>query len=699
MSQCEFYLEVLCEEIPANALPAVRDQLAQGFAGALAEASLSGRIQTLSTVRRVAVIIADLPSRQPDREVEVAGPPLAAAFSADGSPTPAAEGFARAQGVAVEALMVSEGPRGKVVAARKTLPGRAVPDVLAEITQRLIPGLHFPKTMRWGAGRYTFVRPVHRICSVFWEAGTPAPVHLELLGVASGPVTLGHRVIAPGPIAADDAASTGAVVDLLRSAGVVLDPAERERLLRQEADRLAEEVGCTVRPDPGLLAELAELVEYPGLVRGAIEARFLELPREVLIATLRHHQKCFVLERDGEVAPYFLAVCDRSDDPQGWVRQGNEWVAGARLSDASFFFSQDRRRPLESRFEDLERVVFHRRLGSFARKAEAVEQLAATVAGELPEPMAPELLQRACRLLKADLTTAMVGEFPELQGVMGGIYARLDGESEWVWQAVADQYQPAGLDGALPRNPLSAVVGLADRLDSLAALFSVGEIPSGSRDPFALRRAALGAVRICAQAPLPVDLAGAVAAAFALRSESGEDDGTDRATALAGFMADRVRHFLIAVEQIQPDVADAVLATGWGVLPDVVARARALQEVRQEEVFGSLAVAFKRVRNMLSRAGAGVWDPSSLTEESEVELERTVASAERAVAAALEQGRYPQALRALAVVAGPLDRFFTEVLVLCDEERLREARLALLARVDAVFSRLADLSKLATGTV
>lgn len=693
MTGCEFLLELLCEEIPANALPDAREQLAQGFETALRDQGMSGDVTALSTVRRLAVRITGLPERTPDREVEVQGPPVKAAFVADGSPTPAALGFARAQGVAVESLALVDGPRGQVVAVRRVVEGKPTPEMLAEVCSRVVPGLHFPKTMRWGAGKFTFVRPVHGVTALFWRGGKADVVPLELFGVRSGSATQGHRVIAPGPVKLGLEPDTAAALETLARAGVILDVAARRRRLERTARDLALEVTCSVRPDPALMDELVELVEYPGMVRGGVEARFLDLPEEVLVATLRHHQKCLVLMQDGKVAPGFLAVCDRDGDEHGWVRQGNEWVAGARLADAEFFFAQDRRRTLAERREDLERVVFHQRLGSYGSKVDVVGRLAQALAPQVPEAALNDV-ERACMLLKCDLTTAMVGEFPELQGIMGGVYARLDGESESVCQAVADQYTPAGLDGPLPRNPVAALVGAADRLDTLAALFWVGEIPSGSRDPFALRRAALGLVRICAGASLRLDLKEAARTAFGLRS--GENPESHQGCAvLEEFLFDRVRHYLVTVEQVAVEVADAVLAADWSVLPEVGARARALQEVRQEPVFDSLAAAFKRVRNMLAKSGVGSAEVGLLGEPCERALIETLTRAEKDVSAALEQSAYSKAFRVLAGLAEPLDRFFIDVMVLCEDEALKQARLGLLARVAGLFGRLADLSRLA----
>jgi glycyl-tRNA synthetase beta chain len=690
MSAHQFLLEVRCEEIPANALPGAREQLAARFAAELGEAGMGGcTVTALSTVRRLVVHVDGLPERQADREEEVTGPPVKAAFTQDGSPLPAAVGFARAHGVAVDALRVVKGAKGDVIAATRRIAGRPAPEVLAEIAPRVVAALHFPKRMRWGAGEHEYVRPVHGVVALFGAKTLDQVVPLRLFGVTAGSTTVGHRVIAPAEIEVAGAAGLAAYRTSLAQAGVLLDAGERRAQLDARIAALAAEVGCEVRPDPGLLSELVELVEFPGAVRGAIEERFLELPEEVLITTLRHHQKTLVLAREGRVAPYFIAAADRADDPEGLVRQGNEWVCGARLADAAFFFAHDRQRPLAECATALERLTFHQALGSFAAKSDAVDRLAGSPPFEALGVARSADLRRAIQLAKADLTTAMVAEFSELQGVMGGIYARLDGESAAVWQAIYDQYQPVGAEGPVPRGPVGAVLGVADRLDTLAAMFAIGEVPTGSKDPFALRRAALAVVKICAEAPLALDLKAAIAEALEVRRGKPAAQGV-----LEEFLRDRLRFYLTGAAGVTAEAAEAVLAARWGVVPDDVARARALDAVRQAPAFAQLAVAFKRVRNILAKNPACAGEAGELREPAERELDAAVAAAGRAAEGAVAAGDFPAAFAHLAALAAPLDRFFTDVLVMCEDEALRRARLALLARIEALFLRLADLSRL-----
>ncbi len=683
-----FLLELRSEEIPANALPGAREQLTSGFASRLAAAGFGDvAVTALSTNRRLAVLAHGLPLAQADRVEELTGPPARVAFGPDGTPTKAAEGFAKKAGVELAALKKVTTDKGDYVGATVTVRGRATAELLAEITTEVVAGLKFPKVMRWGLGRHQFVRPVHGVVALLDDRVLP----LELFGVASGRSTVGHRVHAP---AAFDLAPAEDYQAALAERHVVVDPALRQRSLTTLAERLAAELGCTVHPDPALVAEHVELVECPGLVRGAIAERFLALPSEVVVMTLRHHQKCLVLEQDGALSPHFLAVVDRSDDPVGLIRVGNEWVIGARLADASFFFAEDRKRRLDDLVPGLERVEFHRRLGSLAAKAERVGDLAVTLAGLAGLDVAADELRRAARLAKADLATGMVGEFPELQGVMGGHYLRLQGEPEALWTAARDHYQPAAIDGAPPASELGRLVAVADRLDTLASLFAVGELPSGSRDPFSLRRAAQGVVRTAAAAGWSLDLEQALLAAISEVTTALDTIPEDLATSLTAFMAERVRRYLVEVTGVSPDTADAVVAASWSQPSDAEARARALEAVRGSDRFRALALAFKRVRNITAEHPAAAVDPALLSSGDEQALAAATVRFQAALTELLPARRLAEAFAAMGELAPVLDQFFVSVMVMCDDPAVRANRIALLANLREDFLTLADLSRL-----
>ncbi len=684
-----FLLELRTEEIPANALPSARTQLAEGLVARLADVGFADvEIRALSTSRRLVAVVSGLPDRQPDRTERIIGPPVRIAFDGDGHPTKAAEGFARKVGVAVEALEREETDKGGYLAATVTHVGRPTGAILGELVPAVIGALRFPKTMRWGLGRHVFVRPVHGLVALLDEEVVP----MSLLGVEAGRETVGHRVHAPEAIRlrrADD------LVGALAEAQVIVDPERRRRMLDEQATRLAADVSCRVHPDPDLMAEHVELVEYPGLLRGAIDEAFLQLPREVVVTTLRHHQKCLILETgDGELAPHFLAVVDRADDPEGLIRQGNEWVIGARLADARFFFDEDRRRRFEDLVPRLERLEFHRVLGSVAAKARRVGDLAVAIAeaGDI-DPEGVDL-GRAAALVKADLLTHMVGEFPELQGVMGGHYLRLEGEPEALWTAARDHYLPLGFEGRIPSSNAGRLLAVADRLDTVAGLFAVGEVPTGSKDPFGLRRACQGAVRTIAEAGWDVDLGEAIAGAARGVAAVAEADAGAVAGQVEEFVADRVRRYLADVLSLSFDTVDAVMAAGWHRLPDLVARARALEEMRTEPELRSLALAAKRVRNIVEGQPDVSIRPELLAEPAERDLHDAGRSFHAALGPLLEARNVTEAFAAMGELAEVLDRFFIEVLVMCDDERIRDNRIALLRMLGRDFLTLADLSKL-----
>ncbi len=685
----DLLLEILTEEIPAAALPKIREQLEHGFREGLDAAGLSpAALHVLSTARRLVVLAEGAPERQPDWTEVLSGPPVRIAFDAEGNPTKAAEGFARKAGVGLDALSRVETEKGEYLSAEVHLEGRTTAAVFAELISSVVPGLRFPKMMRWGLGRHLFGRPVHGLVVLADDEVVP----LELFGLRSGRTTRGHRVVSPAEIEIESAAR---YQDTMERAGVLVDPRVRAAALEQRAVQLAGEVGCTVHPDQELVAEHVELVEHPELVRGAIEERFLDLPPEVVVTTLRHHQKCLILERDdGSLAPYFLAVIDRPDDPEGLIRQGNEWVIRARLADAAFFFAEDRKQPLEASVPSLSRVEFHRTLGSLADKAARAAELAKALAESARLELDPEEIRRAAPLMKADLVTNMVGEFPELQGIMGGHYLRLDGEPLPLWSAMRDHYRPAGFEDTVPVSDLGRVLAAGDRLDTLAGLFVVGEIPSGSRDPFALRRAAQGLVRIVMEGGWLVDLEPLATLAVELAVKAAGEVQGDPGPALLEFLADRVRRYLIEMGGVSSDTADAVMATRWTVPPLTLARAKALEAVRSEPAFRSLALAFKRVRNITADQPDSALSEELLSEPAEKELHQVWSAFHESLDRLEPKRAYDEAFEEMRKIADVLDRFFVEVLVMADDLGIRANRIALLKALGRDFLRLADLSQL-----
>jgi glycyl-tRNA synthetase beta chain len=684
-----FLLEIRTEEIPAAALPGARRQLGEFFASRLREVGFPDvEVQVLSTSRRLAVVIEDLPLRQPDRTEDLTGPPVQVAFADDGSPTAAGEGFARKVGLPLAEVQRVETSKGEYLTARVVHEGRASGEILTAMVPEVVGALRFPKMMRWADGAYIFVRPVHGIVALLDAEVVPCTV----FGIESGRATVGHRVHAPE---AFEIAQAIDYQDALAKRGVVVDPAIRRARLDELATALATEVGANVHADPELIAEHVELVEWPGLLNGVFEEEYLELPPEVVVTTLRHHQKCLVLEGDdGALTAGFIAVVDRKDDPEGLVRQGNEWVIGARLADAAFFFSEDRKRPLADIASGLKRLEFHRVLGSLEDKAARVGELALRIADSVGAEVDRDTLRATAQLAKADLLTHMVGEFPELQGIMGGHYLRLEGAAKETWTAVRDHYQPVGFDGDVPFSTEGRLLGVADRLDTVAGLFAVGERPSGSKDPFGLRRAAQGAVKISVETGWDLDIGDAIALAVDGVAEFSETNGEALVEAVTAFVADRVRRWLTDIVDVSGDTADAVMEVGWFRLPDAVARAEALERVREADSFRTLALAFKRVRNITDGQPDGNVEADLMDQGEERELFEATREFQKALGRLLPERRIDEAFSAMEPLADVLERFFVEVLVMCEDKKIRTNRIALLKQLGRDFSKLADLSKL-----
>lgn len=685
----EFLLEILAEEIPAGVLSQARNDLLRGLADALAAERIEGTFFAHSTSRRLVLFSRDLPEVQEDHEVEAVGPSVKVAYDAEGRPTRAAEGFARGQGVAVEALRVVSTPKGEYVSVRKVVEGRFTSEILGEVIPSVVAKMTFPRMMRWGDGRNTWIRPVHSVVCLLDGLVVP----FFLFGVESGRTTFGHRTLAPARVVVvgvDD------YLAKLRAAFVEPDYAVRRRTLVEKAAALADEVFCTAVDDPDLLDTLAHLVEWPGLIRGSFDASYLELPEEVLVTAMREHQKVLpARDARGALAEHFFAVADHTGDPKGHIARGNEWVLNARFADARFFWDDDGRVPLEQRVPRLARLAFQEKLGDTLRKTERVEALAARLAADLGLSGPAAEVTRAARLARADLVTDMVREFPDLQGVVGGLYAKRDGESDAVCRAIYDHYRPAGADDALPRDEVGRVVALADRLDTLAGFFALGLVPTGSRDPYALRRAALAVVRILLEGGLKLNLPAAIAAARGLHEVEGAS-AEEVAASLHPFLLERLR-FLLERRGHRHDEIEAVLTTDCPDVTDAADRVAAVSAVRKQPDFGPLALSFKRVQNILTQAGApsgGTLDPALMSDDSERQLAGDFYQAKGILDELVSARRYEEALSVMASLGPSLDRFFTDVMVLVDDPAVRANRLALLAAMRDQFFRVARLSEI-----
>jgi glycyl-tRNA synthetase beta chain len=618
---------------------------------------------------------------------EVIGPPIQIAFDEDGEPTPAAKGFARAHGIPVDDLEVIETSRGSYVAVRKQEELRPASEILPSSIPKWIRRIPFPKSMRWRDLDLRFARPIHWIVALLGDQ----VLRFDLETLSTGRATRGHRFMNPQQA---DIPHPGVYLDLCRSLHVFVDPVERREMIHQEGRKAARELSGRLVEDPSLLETIVYLVEYPVAIAGRFEPEYLKLPREILVTVMREHQKFFSVEdKNGHLLPHFINIANIRPGSLDLVREGNERVLKARLSDARFFFEEDRKRPLEEHVGDLQGVIFHAKLGTLLDKVHRVQALASAFAEEL-EPEVVGKVERAAWLCKADLTTEMVSEFPSLQGVMGQEYALKDGEDPEVALALREYYLPAFAGDRVPSTPVGALLALADKFDTILGCFGVGEIPTGAGDPFGLRRAALGIIHILQHRDYEIPLSKMINQAHDLIAEKVGLPGETAADVLSFF---RVRLQNLWTSQGRPvEAVEAVLSSGFENIPDAFRRLQALEAFMEEEGFVDLAISFKRVLNIVGESPMGVVDPALFEHAQEKELFDTLVEAEGRVAAFLGEGRPLQALEALAATRNRIDRFFDAVLVNAEDIKLRENRLSMLARLGRLFLQLADFSKIST---
>jgi glycyl-tRNA synthetase beta chain len=654
MRSVPFLLEIGAEEIPDGMIQPALNHLRELFEGLLKEQRLTGEVAWVEgTPRRLALKAEGLPARQPANVEVVTGPPKAAGENA-------AAGFARKMGVEVSALKVVKTPKGDYYACRRRTPGRPTLEILASALPELILKIYFPKTMYWtGKNGPRFIRPIRWLVALLGNRVVP----FEIAGVRSGRFSSGHRQLGKPKIRV----SIEDYQQRLRENYVLVSSAERRARIEAGLDGAA--------PDAGLLNTLVYLTEYPTPIAGSFDPAFLSLPEEVLVTVMRHHQRYFsVRSPEGKLEARFIAVTNTDGDPEGLIRQGNERVLRARFNDAKFFWDFDQQKPLADRVEELAHVTWQAQLGSYLDKTRRMVELVKELGGS-------EAAQRAALLSKCDLTTEMVKEFTELQGIMGGLYARAQGEPEAVWRAIYEHYQPVSMDDPIPSTPDGRLVSLADKLDTLRGCFGIGLIPSGSKDPFGLRRAAQGVVKILAESELPLKLSRLIEPSETLRE----------------FLLDRVRYYFREVRGFAYDEVNAVLAAGWDDLADAGRRLAALRAVRPTPNFEPLAASFKRIRNILRQA--------QFTGGPAVEEALLEAGPERDLFAAFAQARltvqeagldYRSKLEAIAALRPAVDRYFDHVLVNAPDERVRTNRLAMLHEMLTELSSIADFSEIVT---
>jgi glycyl-tRNA synthetase beta chain len=682
----ELFLEIGTEEIPAAFLPRAMADMDSLIRKELETARIShGEIRTFATPRRLALHVNDVAGRQPDAEVTAMGPAKKVAFDADGKPTRAAEGFARGQGVEVRDLAVIETEKGEYVAVTKRLIGRPTAEILTEILPRLVGAIPFRKSMRWGDLDVRFARPIHWIVALFDGVVVP----FTFGSVNSGSMSRGHRFMANAAFPVRD---FNHYLDECERHFVIPDPEKRKEIIRREVEQAARATGGRVLADEELLEQVTFLVEYPSVVCGSFPLDFLQVPREVLITSMREHQRYFsIVDGEGKLLPHFITVNNTLAEDPAVVVKGNERVLRARLSDARFFFDEDRKTPLEDRVEDLKGVVYQARLGTSYEKMERFRELAGRLADQLCPGMKDKVL-RAAYLCKADLVTGMVGEFPELQGVMGREYALYAHEDPDVAAAIHEHYLPNQAGGELPTTPVGSLVSIADKLDTICGCFGVGLIPTGTADPYALRRSALGIIAIVLDRGYGVSLSALIDTSLELlRDKLSRDPAEVKRDVLEFF---RGRYVNLMAGRYPADVVDSAVAVAFDDLNDAVARIGALAEFKGREDFEPLAVAFKRVCNMVKDGLDLPVEETHFQEDAERELFSAFDSVAAIARGMIGTKNYLGALVEIAGLRGPVDAFFDRVMVMADDEQVRNNRLALLTGISRLFGSIADFSRL-----
>ena len=696
MNRHDFLVEIGAEEMPPRSLRALGESFRDGVAAGLESAGLTfATASAYFTPRRLAVKVVKLLDRQPEQRIERRGPPVAAAFDAAGKPTRAATAFAESCGVTIEELTRINDNKGEFLFCRTTRAGEPAAKLLPGIVRAALDALPIARRMRWGDGSAQFVRPVHWVVMLHGDQ----VVDGEVLGIAAGRMTRGHRFLAKKPIALR---SPGGYLAALEKGHVRADFEARRERIRAGTVAAAEAAGGEAVIDPEVLDEVTALTEWPVPLAGEFESRFLELPPEVLVATLQDHQRYFpVRGRDGKLMPRFIAVANLDSKDPAEVRAGNERVVRPRLADAAFFYAADRKSSLDARRTALAAVTFQAQLGSLADKTARVTALAGQIARIAGQDAAQA--QRAAELSKCDLLTAMVAEFPELQGVMGRYYALHDQEPDEVADALAEQYLPRFAGDVLPATGAGLALAVADKLDTLVGIFAIGQKPTGTKDPFGLRRAALGVLRILIETGVALDLRELIRSALdSIAADISRLGGKPPAEKLGGeiydYMMERLRAwYLEAGGGISTEMFDAVLDTRPASPLDFDQRLRALAAFLKLPEAAGLTAANKRIANILKKAGeqpSPRVDPGLLADAEERQLAEQIESLRQDVERLVTARRYEEALTRLASLRGAVDAFFDRVLVMTDDVRVRANRLALLSALQRLFLHMANLSRL-----
>jgi len=680
----EFLLELLTEELPASHIRSALEQLETGFRRELLEARIEVRsLKTLATPRRL-VVAGDFAEGQEDREEVVTGPPLAVAKGPDGALTAAGKGFARSQGVDEGALEAIRTAKGEYLGFKRRAKGTPAADILAAAVPRILGSLTFPKMMRWGESPFRFSRPIHGLLCVF--GGRPVATSFEGLPASDG--TVGHRIAAPGPIKAVDLASYRAE---LEKSFVIVDPADRKRMILGQIEAALAPLKAKVYPDPELLDDLTLVIEHPLVVFGAFPEGYLSLPIEVLSTAMREGQNLFSVVRDKKQLPYFIGVADAAADAKGLIRRGNERVLRARLEDARFFWDKDRKVPLRERAAELKNVLFQEKLGSYDDKTQRLKKIVGYLCDKLGRSEIKADAVEAAALCKADLLTDMVKEFSCLQGRMGGLYARQEGLPAAVHQAIYEHYQPGSLEDASPATPAGAILSIADKMDSIVGAIGAGLQVSGSSDPFGLRRNAHGICKVALDRTLRFSfplLLDRILAVYGDRLTLGR---AEVKSACLDFFAGRLR-FILEKKGFRYDLVGAALGPGLDQIVDVLARVEALDALESSPQFEPFILMAKRINNILKGMPAAKVNPDLFVEKEERDLFSTLSIIRDNADPMIVRGDFARAQGILFKLQPVLNTFFDKVLVMAEEKKVRQNRLGLLQSINKMLLEIADYS-------
>ena len=684
----QLLMEIGCEEIPSRFIPHSMEQLKKEAAKLLADNRLNhGDIETWATPRRLVILVNNLEDKQPDLVEKVKGPPVNRAYDESGQPTKALNGFLNSHGIKPEQVEKEEIKGAQYIVAQKETAGRCSIEILPEILPRLIQKLSFPRPMYWQSKDVRFARPIRWLLALY----SGRVVLFDYAGINSGRLTYGHRFLSPGPFEIDN---TGHYFKCLEENNIIVDQEKRKSMIREQLEAKAAEAGGKALVDEGLLEEVTYLVEYPVAVDGSFDRAYLDLPQEVPITSMQNHQRYFpIVEKEsGKLMPNFVGISNNRFHPN--ISKGYAKVLQARLADGRFFFNEDRKQTLDKYVENLKSVIFLEQLGSVDDKRERLVELAAQIGRELELPAEQvETATRIAHLCKADLVTSMVKEFPELQGVMGREYARSSGETEAVAVGIFEHYQPRFTGDLLPSSIEGVIASLADRIDTLAGCFAIGIQPTGSQDPYALRRQAQGVIALLVGFNLNLPLERYIELGLDALSSKVELDSNEREKvhiALYEFLLQRVR-FLLQEKGIDHDVAEAVLSVPFAKVSELFEKAHVIEDYLKGPLLDDIIIAYNRVANLAQKASSTTVDKAYFEGVAEKELFRSLKTAEEVLR---DLDKPEDILEQLQLLRLPVDNFFDNVMVMVEDDRIRENRLSLLAALKATFNRFADFSKL-----